>query len=121
MRKQKYDKILNIGSGTAFIGRAERIHYVASKPGFIGFGRSLTRALGRDEINVNYIASGGTLSEENPDERLMRRRENVVSSRAISWIESPEDITGTAVFLASDVSNLITGQTICRDGGRTVL
>jgi 3-oxoacyl-[acyl-carrier protein] reductase len=58
MRKQKYGKIIDIGLGAALIGRAERIHYVVSKAGVIGFTRSLARAVGKDGIIVNCIAPG---------------------------------------------------------------
>jgi len=117
MRNQKYGKIINIGSGTAFIGRAERIHYVVSKAGVIGFTRSLARALGKDGITVNCVAPGGTLSEENPDESVMKRRESVVSSRAIPRIERPEDIVGAVAFFASPDSDFITGQSLLVNGG----
>ena len=117
MREQKYGKIINIGSGTAFIGRAERIHYVTSKAGVIGFTRSLARALGKDGITVNCVAPGGTLSEENPDEDTIKRRESVVSSRAIPRIERPEDIVGAVAFFASPDSDFITGQTLLVNGG----
>jgi 3-oxoacyl-[acyl-carrier protein] reductase len=117
MRKQKYGKIINIGSGTAFIGRAERIHYVTSKAGVIGFTRSLARALGKDGITVNCVAPGGTLSEENPDESVIKRRESVVASRAIPRIERPEDIVGAVAFFASPDSDFITGQSLLVNGG----
>lgn len=117
MRKQKYGKIINIGSGTAFIGRAERIHYVTSKAGVIGFTRSLARALGKDGITVNCVAPGGTLSEENPNESVIKRRESVVASRAIPRIEKPEDIVGAVAFFASPDSDFVTGQTLLVNGG----
>jgi len=117
MRKQKYGKIINIGSGTAFIGRAERIHYVTSKAGVIGFTRSLARALGNDGITVNCVAPGGTLSEENPDEDTIKRRESVIAMRAISRVERPEDIVGAVAFFASPDSDFITGQTLLVNGG----
>jgi 3-oxoacyl-[acyl-carrier protein] reductase len=117
MRKQKYGKIINIGSGTAFIGRAERIHYVVSKAGVTGFTRSLARAVGKDGITVNCVAPGGTLSEENPDEKTMRRREEVAAMRAIPRVEKPEDIVGAVAFFASSDSDFITGQTLLVNGG----
>lgn len=117
MRKQKYGKIINIGSGTAFIGRAERIHYVTSKAGVIGFTRSLARAIGKDGITVNCVAPGGTLSEENLNESVIKRRESVVSMRAIPRVEKPEDIVGAVAFFASPDSDFITGQSLLVNGG----
>src|SRR5215470_4202680 len=66
MRKQKSGKIVNISSGTALNGSAGRIHYVTSKAGVIGFTRTLAREVGEENINVNAIAPGSTLSEDNP-------------------------------------------------------
>lgn len=117
MRKQKYGKIINIGSGTAFIGRAERIHYVASKAGVLGLTRGLARALGTDGITVNCIAPGGTLSEENPSEETMKRRESVIAARAIKRLEKPEDLVGAIAFFASSDSDFVTGQTLLVNGG----
>jgi 3-oxoacyl-[acyl-carrier protein] reductase len=117
MRRQKYGKIINIGSGTVFIGRAERIHYVTSKAGVIGFTRSLARAVGKDGITVNCVAPGGTLSEENPDGNTLKRRESVVAMRAIPRVEKPEDIVGAVAFFASPDSDFVTGQTLLVNGG----
>ena len=69
MRKQKSGKIINIASGTVFAGSPGRIHYVTSKAATIGFTRTLAREVGGDNINVNCLAPGNTLSEENPNER----------------------------------------------------
>ena len=74
MRKQKSGKIVNISSGTALNGSAGRIHYVTSKAGVIGFTRSLAREVGDDNINVNAIAPGSTLSEDNPSEDVIKMR-----------------------------------------------
>src|SRR5882672_6874944 len=70
MRKQRYGKIINISSGTALKGSASRIHYVTSKAGIIGFTRTLALEVGKDNICVNCIAPGSTLSEENADESI---------------------------------------------------
>src|ERR1043165_1230849 len=71
MRRQKSGKIVNISSGTVLNGSAGRIHYVTSKAGVIGFTRTLAREVGDDNINVNAIAPGSTLSEENPSEHVI--------------------------------------------------
>ncbi len=69
MRAQKAGKIINIASGTVFAGSPGRIHYVTSKTATIGFTRTLAREVGGDNINVNCLAPGNTLSEENPSEK----------------------------------------------------
>jgi len=117
MRKNQSGKIINISSGTAFKGTNTQIHYVTSKAAVLGFTKTLARELGGDGINVNAIAPGNTLSEEDPDDKTVTMRSSAISSRALRRLESPEDIVGAAVFLASSDSDFITGQTIVVDGG----
>src|SRR4029434_11169199 len=76
MRAQKAGKIVNIASGTVFAGSPGRIHYVTSKTATIGFTRTLAREVGGDNINVNCLAPGNTLSEEDPSEETIRLRES---------------------------------------------
>ena len=117
MRTNQSGKIINISSGTAFKGTNTQIHYVTSKAAVLGFTKTLARELGGDGINVNAIAPGNTLSEEDPDDKTVTMRSSAISSRALRRLESPEDIVGAAVFLASNDSDFITGQTIIVDGG----
>jgi len=117
MRKQRYGKIINISSGTALKGSASRIHYVTSKAGILGFTRTLAREVGGDGICVNCIAPGSTLSEENPDEDVLKMRNAAVSDRALRRVQKPEDLVGTILYLASSDSDFVTGQTLVVDGG----
>lgn len=117
MRSQQSGKIINISSGTAFKGTNSQIHYVTSKAAVLGFTRTLARELGRDGICVNAIAPGNTLSEEVPDEGTVTMRQSAIATRALRRLETPQDIVGAAVFLASSDSDFITGQTIVVDGG----
>jgi 3-oxoacyl-[acyl-carrier protein] reductase len=117
MRKQRYGKIINISSGTALKGSASRIHYVTSKAGIIGFTRTLAMEVGKDNICVNCIAPGSTLSEENADEALIRYRQAAASTRALQRMQRPEDLVGAVAFFASCDSDFITGQTLVVDGG----
>jgi NAD(P)-dependent dehydrogenase (short-subunit alcohol dehydrogenase family) len=92
---------------------------VSSKGGVIAFTRALARELGDSGIAVNAIAPGLTSSEAvrespmYPEEYLKA----MAGSRCFKRIEVPEDLTGTAIFLASDDSDFISGQTINVDGG----
>jgi NAD(P)-dependent dehydrogenase (short-subunit alcohol dehydrogenase family) len=117
MRKQRYGKIINISSGTALKGSASRIHYVTSKAGIIGFTRTLAMEVGKDNICVNCIAPGSTLSEENADEALIKYRQAAASTRALQRMQRPEDLVGAVAFFASSDSDFITGQTLVVDGG----
>ena len=117
MRQQKSGKIINISSGTVLNGSAGRIHYVTSKAGVIGFTRTLAREVGDDNINVNAIAPGSTLSEDNPSEEMLKMRGARVGDRALKRVQLPKDLVGTMLFLASPLSDFMTGQTLAVDGG----
>jgi len=117
MRKQRYGKIVNISSSTAIKGSASRIHYVTSKAGIIGFTKTLAMELGKDNICVNCIAPGSTLSEENADDALIKYRQAAAATRALQRTERPEDLVGAVAFFASADSDFITGQTLVVDGG----
>jgi len=117
MRQQKSGKIVNISSGTALNGSAGRIHYVTSKAGVIGFTRTLAREVGDDNINVNAIAPGSTLSEDNPSEEILKMRGARVSDRCLKRVQLPKDLVGTVLFLSSPLSDFMTGQTVAVDGG----
>jgi NAD(P)-dependent dehydrogenase (short-subunit alcohol dehydrogenase family) len=117
MKKQGHGKIINIASATFFSGSPLWSHYVASKGGLIGLTRSMAREAGEDGICVNAIAPGFTLTEASrsvmPDAEAYG-----VARGAIKRAEQPDDIAGLVVFLASDASDFITGQTMVVDGGR---
>ncbi len=121
MRAQKSGKIINIASGTVFNGSPGRIHYVTAKAGTIGFSRTLAREVGDDNIQVNVLAPGNTLSEENPTEEMIRFRQSSIGGRALQRVQVPQDVVGAMLFLASPLSDFITGQTINVDGGISFL
>jgi NAD(P)-dependent dehydrogenase (short-subunit alcohol dehydrogenase family) len=120
MRARGYGKIINIGSGSVFRGIPQMLHYVTSKGAIIAFTRSLSRAVGEHGICVNTLAPGFTLSDtvidENPG-HVESSRANAVARRALKRDETPQDLLGALVFLASAESDFITGQTIAVDGG----
>jgi 3-oxoacyl-[acyl-carrier protein] reductase len=121
MREQKSGKIINIASGTVFNGSPGRIHYVTSKAGVIGFSRTLAREVGEDNIQVNVLAPGNTLSEENPTEEMLRFRQSSIGNRSLKRIQVPDDLVGPMLFLASPLSDFMTGQTVNVDGGISFL
>jgi NAD(P)-dependent dehydrogenase (short-subunit alcohol dehydrogenase family) len=120
MKAQGKGKIINIASSTFFKGVPHYIHYTTSKGGVVGFTRSLARELGEFGIRVNAIAPGFTLSGENEKNISEERKQENVRSRMLKRAEVPEDLVGTFVFLASDDSDFITGQTLLVDGGGSV-
>ena len=121
LRRQKSGKIITIASGTVFAGAPGRIHYVTSKAATIGFTRTLAREVGDDNINVNCLAPGNTLSEENPTAQMIQFRESSVGARSLKRIQLPQDVVGAMLFLASPLSDFITGQTVNVDGGISFL
>ena len=120
MIAQRSGKIINIGSGTAFRGVANLLHYATSKGAVVAFTRALSRELGDYGICVNTLAPGFTLSDSvlaNNPGHVSSAREPAIQRRAIKRDERPEDLLGALIFLASSESDFITGQTIAVDGG----
>ena len=119
MRRRKYGKIINIASTTALKGTPLLLHYVSSKGAVIAMSRAMAREVGEDNICVNTVAPGLTLSESVvgnghwPDEWI----EKNVASRTIKRRAMPEDLVGTVIFLASRASDFVTGQLLAVDGG----
>lgn len=110
-------KIIDISSIAAFIGFRGLVHYCASKGGVNGMIRALALELAPKKINVNAIAPGmidtpGVSQSSNEDVK-----KQTISAIPWSRMGTPEDIANTAVFLASDKSDYITGQVIVVDGG----
>lgn len=117
MRRRGGGSIVNIGSGTFFLGSPTRAHYVASKGGVIGLSRVLSRELASANIRVNVIVPGSTLSEDNPSDDVLQMRSAPIANRSIKRIEVPEDLTGAAIFFLSEDSAFVTGQTLVVEGG----
>lgn len=119
MREQQYGKIINVSSGTVFNGAAMMLHYVTSKSAVIGFTRSLAREVGGDQICVNALAPGFTLSDGvNANESYAQPvRDGVKMQRCLQRDQQPEDLTGALIFLSSADSDFMTGQTMLVDGG----
>lgn len=115
-------KIVNIASGTAYKGQRNLAAYVTSKAAVVGLTKALARDLGPQNINVNSIAPGFTESpsvRDNPHQ--MTNTEATVKSRALQRAQTPSDIVGALLFLASPASDFVTGQTIAVDGGSVML
>lgn len=117
MKQQRSGKIINIASGTFFSGSGNMPHYTTSKGGVVALTRVMARQLGEWNINVNCMTPGSTMSEESVSEETLKRREGSVDKRCFKRIETPADIVGTALFLASSDSDFMTGQLLVVEGG----
>jgi len=120
MRAQGGGKIVNISSGTPFRGVPFLLHYVTSKGAIVAFTRALARELGKDNVLVNCVAPGFTMSDGVKDhpEVIEKLRDASVASRTIQRDQVPEDVVGATVYLAGPYSDFVTGQTIVIDGGQ---
>ncbi len=121
--KDRGGKIINICSATIFEGVPGLPHYIASKGAVMALTRGMARELGDYGINVNSIAPGFTHSEGGDEFDRDKKFPSVpldeiqLPLRCIKRPTYPEDLVGTAIYLASDDSRLITGQLIVHDGG----
>jgi len=119
MMERRTGKIINIASGAPYKGVPRMLPYVTSKGAILAFTRALSRELGQYGIAVNSLSPGYVLSDTGlantahvEDERIPVR-----NSRAFKRDAYPEDLLGTLVYLASNDSDFVTGQSIVVDGG----
>ncbi len=119
MRERGKGKIVDISSVTFQFGFPGLLPYTCTKAAVIALTRGMARALGRYKINVNCIAVGYTMTPASTDMpgRSAEGDQALVAKRCIQREQQPEDLVGTALFLASDDSDFISGQTIVVDGG----
>ncbi len=120
MKLQRHGRIINMTSTTFFMGVPNFTHYVASKGGVIGLARGLAGEVGEFGITVNCIAPGLTNTpgvSASPD--ILQTWDMLVEAQAVKRRQEPLDLLGPLLFLASDESAFVTGQTLCVDGGWT--
>jgi 2-dehydro-3-deoxy-D-gluconate 5-dehydrogenase len=124
MIPQKRGKIINIASSVAFLVRKgiPNSVYAMTKAGTVMLTKAFAEEWSAYNINVNAVAPGyfptPFVADRLKDPEVYK---TIVDFTPLGRIGAPEDIMGAVIFLASEASNFITGQTICLDGGRTVL
>jgi NAD(P)-dependent dehydrogenase (short-subunit alcohol dehydrogenase family) len=118
MRRQGSGKVINVASGTAFKGTAGMLHYVASKGAVVSMTRSLANELGKDNITCNCIAPGLVMTDAiKTQPGIDHIRAGAIESRFLKRTQSPDDLVGTLIYLASKDSDFVSGQIIVVDGG----
>ena len=122
MLKREYGRIINIASIAGLLASVHGPHYTAyaaSKAGLLGLTRELAASWGRQNIRVNAIAPGFFHSRL-ADPAIPLAEPYIKATCPIPRVGAEGELKGVCVFLASDASNYITGQTIVVDGGRTI-
>lgn len=121
MKEQNRGKIINVSSVTFFTGQKQFLHYVTSKGAIIGFTRALAREVGEHHITVNCITPGAVLTESEYEKVSQQTIDEtgvfLSKAQCFSRREVASDLEGAFVFLASEDSDFISGQTLNVDGG----
>lgn len=120
MKEKTSGSIINFSSINALIGLQHMTGYVTAKAGLMGMTKALSREFGEHNIRVNAIVPGWVATNRQLSSWLTEQEEEKwMESMALKKRILPEDVANLALFLASDDSALITGQSIIIDGGRT--
>jgi len=121
MRQRNWGRIINISSAAVTMGRPHYLHYTTSKAAVIGMTRSMARELGSSGVTVNVILPGAIDTEIVRETVTPAQMQAQIAMRSIPREATPQDLTGVALFLASDASAFVTGQSLIVDGGLTFL
>jgi 3-oxoacyl-[acyl-carrier protein] reductase len=119
MRRHGWGRIVNVSSAAVLMGRPHYLHYTTSKAAVIGMTRSMARELGVDGITVNVLLPGATDTEIARATVTPEQKRAQIAMRSIPREENMEDVTGVVLFLVSEESRFVTGQSLVVDGGLT--
>ena len=117
MKEQGGGRIVNISSSRIWEGNPNRLDYTTSKAGVIGLTRALAREEGDDGIGVNAITPGFTMSETQVSSSSSNYMAGRDEGKCFKRPQYPDDLVGAVMFLLSDASGYISGQTLNVDGG----
>ncbi|TBR28684.1 MAG: SDR family oxidoreductase, partial [Reyranella sp.] len=122
--RERGGSVVNISSLAATYGLPNALHYTTSKAAVIGLTRGLARELGRFNIRVNAVAPA-VVETDGMSQFFGEKKEDavkaIVSGQSIRRVLTTDDLVGTILYLASDASSMVTGQTIAVDGGTVSL
>jgi 3-oxoacyl-[acyl-carrier protein] reductase len=117
MVRQQAGAIVNIASVTFFTGLAPLTHYIASKGAIIGFTRALAREMGEHNVHVNCITPGAIETEGERKLMAKEQADTVMAVQSLKRRMGPLDVARVCLFLSSELSDAMTGQTLNVDGG----
>ena len=116
MMKARYGRIISIASVVGATGNAGQCNYAAAKAGIVGFSKSLAREIGSRGITVNVVAPG--FIDTDMTKALSEDQRNAMSSTIpLGQLGQPNDIANAVLFLASEMGDYVTGETLHINGG----
>ena len=116
MMREKYGRIVFVGSVVGLLGNAGQVNYTASKSALVGMARSITREVGSRGITANVIAPGfisTAMTAELPEDLVKQYEANIPAKR----FGSTDDVAAAVLFLASDAAGYVSGAVLPVDGG----
>jgi 3-oxoacyl-[acyl-carrier protein] reductase len=116
MRARGSGAIVNIASVVAVAGQPGYLHYVATKGAVLSMTKALAKECGPHGVRVNVIAPGFVITDATRN-RPVEWQQSFLKARALSREQRPDDLVGTALYLLSDLSGFVSGQTVVVDGG----
>ena len=119
MMKNRFGRIVNIGSTSGVVGNAGQANYAAAKAGLVGLSKSIARELGGKGITCNVVAPGyieTDMTASLPDE-IKQKIQDMIAVRRLG---SVDDIAAAVAYVTSDDAGFFTGQTLIVDGGMTM-
>jgi 3-oxoacyl-[acyl-carrier protein] reductase len=117
MVERRRGKIVNISSVTFHLGIPSLVHYVASKGGVVGLTRALAREMGPHNIHINCVTPGAIQTRSEADFVTPEQARTFVASQSLERRITPLDVARVCLFLSSELSDGMTGQTLNVDGG----